>query len=149
MKDWREGYEFYGFHIRPDMLEGLNAYIETGRPTGGFLRAVLTNDLMMAVDRADDGNRRNLPAYVGYLYNEAPMACYGSPEKIKEWMEAGGLEGMAKAAEEADPDPEADKCPGPHGHKWAYTGTAYGGDDESYMGEGRAYCVYCGADGDG
>jgi hypothetical protein len=36
-------------------------------------------------------------------------------------------------------------CPG---HEWAYTGTAYGGDDESYMGEGRCYCVNCGADGD-
>ena len=33
-------------------------------------------------------------------------------------------------------------------HEWAYTGTAYGGDDESYMGEGRCYCIHCGADGD-
>ena len=36
-------------------------------------------------------------------------------------------------------------CPG---HEWAYTGTQYGGDDESYHGEGRAYCVHCGKDGD-
>lgn len=36
-------------------------------------------------------------------------------------------------------------CPG---HQWAYTGTAYGGDDESYHGEGRCYCTHCGADGD-
>lgn len=36
-------------------------------------------------------------------------------------------------------------CPG---HEWAYTGTAYGGDDASFMGEGRCYCVHCGADGD-
>ena len=36
-------------------------------------------------------------------------------------------------------------CPG---HEWAYTGSAYGGDDESYSGEGRCYCVHCGADGD-
>ena len=33
-------------------------------------------------------------------------------------------------------------------HEWAYTGTAYGGDDESYHGEGRCYCMNCGADGD-
>lgn len=33
-------------------------------------------------------------------------------------------------------------------HEWSYTGTAYGGDDESYHGEGRAYCSKCGADGD-
>lgn len=34
------------------------------------------------------------------------------------------------------------------GHRWAYTGSAYGGDDESYDGEGRCYCAHCGADGD-
>jgi hypothetical protein len=134
MKDWREGYEFYGFHIRPDMLEGLNAYIETGRPTGGFLEAVLSNDLMAACDRADDGNRRNLPAYCGYLYNEAPIGCYGSPEAVKKWMAAGGLEGMAEPV----PDPDAERCSGPDGHEWAT-------DEE----RDRVYCVFCGADGDG
>jgi hypothetical protein len=36
-------------------------------------------------------------------------------------------------------------CPG---HKWVYTGAAYGGDDKSYHGEGRCYCSICGADGD-
>lgn len=33
-------------------------------------------------------------------------------------------------------------------HTWGYSGTAYGGDDESYHGEGRAYCLNCGMDGD-
>jgi hypothetical protein len=36
-------------------------------------------------------------------------------------------------------------CPG---HEWAFTGTAYGGDDERWCGEGRCYCINCGADGD-
>lgn len=34
------------------------------------------------------------------------------------------------------------------GHSWSYSGTAYGGDDDSYRGEGRCLCAYCGADGD-
>jgi hypothetical protein len=34
------------------------------------------------------------------------------------------------------------------GHSFGYSGTAYGGDDESYHGEGRCICGYCGADGD-
>lgn len=34
-------------------------------------------------------------------------------------------------------------------HEWHYTGTAYGGDDPSYHGEGHCYCSKCGADGDG
>lgn len=33
-------------------------------------------------------------------------------------------------------------------HEFVYTGTAYGGDDDSYMGEGRCYCAKCGLDGD-
>lgn len=39
---------------------------------------------------------------------------------------------------------EADSC----AHEWSYSGTAYGGDDPRYMGEGRVRCVHCGADGD-
>jgi len=46
--------------------------------------------------------------------------------------------------EEEDPD----ACTDPNGHSWAYTGTAYGGDDERWHGEGRCYCRHCGMDGD-
>ena len=40
------------------------------------------------------------------------------------------------------------QCTNPNGHQFEYTGTAYGGDDERYHGEGRCYCIHCGADGD-
>lgn len=43
---------------------------------------------------------------------------------------------------------EAFVCENTTGHDWKYTGTAYGGDDESYHGEGRCYCANCDADGD-
>ena len=39
-------------------------------------------------------------------------------------------------------------CNVTRGHRFAFTGTAYGGDDERWGGEGRSYCAYCGADGD-
>lgn len=45
-------------------------------------------------------------------------------------------------------EPNENGCTSPGGHEWAYTGTVYGGDDESYFGEGRCYCIHCGADGD-
>lgn len=45
-------------------------------------------------------------------------------------------------------DDDSDACSDPGGHSWVYTGTAYGGDDESYFGEGRCYCEFCGAGGD-
>lgn len=39
-------------------------------------------------------------------------------------------------------------CCNPDGHEFECTGTAYGGDDERWMGEGRCLCIWCGADGD-
>ncbi|WP_321959551.1 hypothetical protein [Burkholderia cenocepacia] len=44
--------------------------------------------------------------------------------------------------------PEQFQCATERGHEWSYSGSAYGGDDDSYFGEGRCYCCHCGADGD-
>ena len=78
-------YEFNGFHIPDYMMGGLRRWIELGIEPGDFLHAVLTNDLRRAVERADSANMRNLPAYVAYLYNNAPSQCWGSPEKVAAW----------------------------------------------------------------
>jgi hypothetical protein len=45
-----------------------------------------------------------------------------------------------------DVGPYLGRCP--CGGLWVCTGAAYGGDDESYHGEGRLYCDTCGGDGD-
>jgi len=71
------------------MIEPLTRYLADHSPVGGFLTAVLKNDLMEACGRADDNNISALPAYAGFLYNYAPMECYGSPEKVRAWIEAG------------------------------------------------------------
>jgi len=41
-----------------------------------------------------------------------------------------------------------ESCSNPGGHSYECTGTAYGGDDERWNGEGRCLCIHCGADGD-
>lgn len=79
-------YEFQGFTISDDMMDGLQRYIRHGVQPGQFLMAVLSNDLKEACARADLGNMRNLPAYVAYLYNKAPAPCWGSPEKVLAWL---------------------------------------------------------------
>lgn len=76
------------FRIRPQMLRAIRRYIGGRRPVGGFLSAVICNDLREAVFRADDENLANLPAFVFYFYNNTPPKCWGSPEKMKAWMEA-------------------------------------------------------------
>ncbi len=68
------------------ILDGLSRYIKDHIPTGHFLHAVLTNDLTEAVGRADDECILALPAIVKWLYNEAPGTCWGSPEKVKQWL---------------------------------------------------------------
>ena len=81
---------YFGNYRVPDrMMASLRGYIKHGHPVGGFLFAVLTNNLKEAVGRADSENLANLPAYVGYLYNEAPAACWGSEAKVKAWLEGG------------------------------------------------------------
>lgn len=79
-------YTFREFSIRPDMLASLRRYIDEHIIPRQFLQAVLTNDLREACGRADDDNLRNLPAFVAFLYNKAPSACWGSPEKVAAWV---------------------------------------------------------------
>ena len=75
-------------------LDSLQLYIEIGRPTGGFLRAVLENNLSESLGRADDVNGPLLKNIVQYLYWDAPSSCWGSPEKVRAWIRKGGLRGI-------------------------------------------------------
>jgi hypothetical protein len=71
------------------MMPAIRAYVEDHRVPGHFLQAVICNDLRGAIDRADEENLANLPAFVGYFYNEAPSGCWGSKEKMKAWEKLG------------------------------------------------------------
>lgn len=68
------------------LREGLVAYVEKHRHPGGFLEAVLTNDLRKAVDRADVESMAGLKYIVMWLFNRAPSGCWGSREKLEEWL---------------------------------------------------------------
>ena len=61
---------------------------------GGFLAAVLRNDLHRACINADDENRHLLWDYVIFLHNEAPAGCWGSPKHVDDWQKA--IKGAAK-----------------------------------------------------
>lgn len=70
------------------MQDGMRLYIESGINPGSFLRAVLENNLMEALGRADHINRHALFEYGSFLYNEAPPNCFGSPENVAAWIKA-------------------------------------------------------------
>ena len=68
-------------------MESLQRYVDHGVPVGGFLQAVLSNDLRKSIGRADSENLAALVAIATWLYNEAPMACWGSPGAYDSWIQ--------------------------------------------------------------
>ena len=72
--------------IPPLILDGLRRYVTDQEPTGGFLHAVLTNNLMKAVGRAEAASLAALPAIVSFVYWVIPSECHGSPEAVKAWL---------------------------------------------------------------
>ena len=74
------------YNIPEHIKESLDAYASERRPTGGFLRAVLENNLSESLGRADEENRRCIFQIVSYIYNELPAPCWGSKEKVEDWL---------------------------------------------------------------
>lgn len=69
------------------LTDSLDRYANQRVPTGGFLRAVLENDLKESCARADDHNQRLIWEIVEYCWNELPATCWGSPERVAAWLE--------------------------------------------------------------
>ncbi len=66
------------------------------------------------------------------------------------WITSGktGLTTCETCGREQEAEDDPDACTNPGGHQFQHTGTAYGGDDPRWHGEGRSICIHCGADGD-
>lgn len=78
----------FNYNLLPEHIRGaMQRYIESRIPPGSFSTAVLNNDLVGAFGYADTINRMQLYDIVSFLYNEAPSKCWGSPEKVKRWLQ--------------------------------------------------------------
>ena len=79
----------------PDAIYfGLEDYAKEHRPTGGFLQAVLENDLRMASLRADVQSMKAFKALAMFLSNAVeliPMRSHGSPKAYASWIKEGKL----------------------------------------------------------
>ena len=64
----------------------LERYINDRIPTGSFLNAVLCNDLVDAISKADEQNLRAIPEIVKFIYNNIPMNSWRTEEKVREWL---------------------------------------------------------------
>ena len=70
------------------MQEGARRYIEDGIEPGGFLTAVLSNDLKGAYVRADEENLAAMREWVNWVYWECPGVAQGSSKNVKAWIDA-------------------------------------------------------------
>ena len=69
---------------RTDLLDYVNHHKEPSQ----FLKFVLSNKLFDAVTEANYENSKTLIIIVNWLCNEAPPSCYGSEEKMNDWISA-------------------------------------------------------------
>lgn len=79
---------FEGYNVPVHTQGALMRYVNQGLPPGGFLTAVLTNDLFGAVSRADGLNIQALPEIVKFIYNEVPIPAVGSTANMEAWAQA-------------------------------------------------------------
>ena len=83
-------YERIPAHMQP----GAQRYIEDGIKPGGFLYAVLTNNLKAVFGQADETNKAHLQDWVYWLHWDIPSDSQGSEAKVDAWIKRGGLKGM-------------------------------------------------------
>lgn len=81
-------FKFQGNTIPQYMWPGILRYLQKGILPGDFLKAILSNDLRDACERADHNNAELLPTYVAFFYNRTPGICWGSKEKMLAWHES-------------------------------------------------------------
>jgi len=84
--------EDYIQKIPPAIKTSLDLYVEKGRSTGHFLKAVLSNNLTGAVGHGDENSMAALKHIVMYMYNEMPASCWGDSTAVKNWIANGGRE---------------------------------------------------------
>ncbi|GAG54001.1 unnamed protein product [marine sediment metagenome] len=74
------------YTLLPEHIKGgAQRWIENGITPGGFLVAVICNDLKESFGRADDINIHRMFDIVKFFYNEAPGSCWGSKERMIAW----------------------------------------------------------------
>jgi hypothetical protein len=144
--------------ISPEVFERLRALSAIAAQVG--LREVLTSDnltcggqcLAWLEEMPDDDPTNKESTYAMELHTLHVNATefWYTARIVQSGVE---VESAHLLIEKLAPSQPIDECCGAPAeenctHDWVFTGTAYGGDDESYRGEGRCYCPLCGADGD-
>ena len=73
--------------IPEHMMDAIDRYVDHGINPGGFLTAVICNDLAGAFQAADHINKPIIEEYMWYFWNDTPSPCWGSEAKMRVWIE--------------------------------------------------------------
>lgn len=73
-------------HVPPLYAPGLARYLFDRVRPGGFLLAVLHNDLAEAVNRMNPGSLEALRSLVLFLHDFAPANSWGSSALVEAWL---------------------------------------------------------------
>lgn len=76
---------FEGYNIPGHTQASLTRYLENGYMPGGFLTAVMTNDLYRAVSSADEANTRALADIARWVFMNVPAGALFTEERMMEW----------------------------------------------------------------
>ena len=60
-------------------------WMKYAQDPGDCLRAILTNDLFGAYERADEFTKADMDLIVKFIYNKLPWDCWGSKERVSTW----------------------------------------------------------------
>lgn len=86
----------FAYDVPMHTRDALMRYVNDGLEPGGFLTAVLENNLFEAIGRADMINKHHINDICLYIYNEVPSIAWGSRHAVNEWIAGGGINGRGK-----------------------------------------------------
>ena len=69
------------------MVPAIKRYVENRIEPGGFLTALLSNDLMRTFARADETNGSLIREWVQWMWSDMPPNMVGSQEKVEAWLD--------------------------------------------------------------
>ena len=84
-KEYKE--DQYYRAIKTETIESIGRYVDHKVPPGSFLTAVLANDLMESIGRADSINRTTIGEICMFIHNEIPGNCHGSYGIVEKWLD--------------------------------------------------------------
>ena len=82
---WSMLFDDESLNIPKRTKRALDKWACWAEPNGDFIMAVLRNDLMRAISRADLENQKAIVDIVKYVYNRLPSQCWGSEEAVESW----------------------------------------------------------------